>query len=68
MSKKVREIINCILFVAYPSWCLRRIGKIRFRFSDEDIREYNCTKLFPEFYQEQCKIYLDEYKENNESR
>ena len=68
MTSVFIQLRNLILFNAYPNWCKSKLDKIVYMLSDYKYYDVYPDRIFPNYYQSTCRVYLDEYPEQKELR
>ena len=66
--KILNEVTRLILFDAYYHWHRNNVKFMKYFLSDNSYTTINTGKIFPSYYQNECKIYLDEYPGQKELR
>lgn len=68
LEKFFQQIKAQLATEGYSKWVLKGLKEIVFWELEEEISTHRCDEVYPGFYQYACRIYLDEYPEQEEMR
>lgn len=67
--KKILDILKSLVIThGYSKWCMLGLKEIVFTEEGKEFLKVDSKDVFPQFYQNGCRIYLDEYPEQEEMR